>query len=368
MFRKMYMCIMIVAALGFFLGLTASADTLYWDGTGTTSTWNTAASWSTDPNAATPDPSAAPGASDIAYFNTSTVTTAQSFSFTSSPSFGGLVFNNLANVTMATNGPNRTLGIGAGGITVNSTVVGGVLIGYQTASYNLAIALQAPQTWTVNGAGVVFKNGALIGAGGDQTLTLDGTDQGVSIGDYRATTALDLSDGAGVLSLNKTGSGRYVVYGDNTYTGTTTISQGVWAIQTSNALGSTAGGTTVLSGGELALAGGVAVGNEPLTINGTGANTTSGLGALRASGNSSYAGLITLGSNAQIAAVNAATLTISNAGTITGDGFNLIVGGNNAGTVTINSVIGTGAGGVIVHGTGSGEPHRREHLHRRYKG
>ena len=346
--------VLIAAALGFCLGSTASAVTLYWDGTGTAtpSTWDTASSWSTDPNAATPDPAAPPGASDVAYFNTSTVTTAQAFSLTSSPSVAGLVFNNLANVTLTTSGINRQLNVGTGGITVNSTVVGGVYLGYQTSGYYLPIALQGTQTWTINGPDVRIKNGALIGAGGDQTLTLDGTDQGVSLGDYRAVSALDLSDGAGVLSLNKTGSGRWVIYGNNTYTGTTTISQGVWAIQTSNALGSTAGGTTVLSGGELSLAVGVAVGDEALTLNGSGADTANKLGALRAAGTSSYAGLITLGSDARIAAVNGATLTISNAGTITGDGFNLTVGGNNAGTVTINSNIGTGAGGLTLNGAG----------------
>ena len=351
MFRKMYMCIMIVAALGFFLGLTASADTLYWDGTGALPKWGTASNWSTDPNATTPDPSAAPGASDIAFFNISTVTTQQLVDMETSPSVQGLVFNQKGDrVLIRGNGTNRTLYLGASGITVNSSVTASTAyteVGSTAGGYNVAISLQGAQTWscdtTLTGNNLRITNTVSIGAGGAQTLTLAGAS------DYSAINAV-VSDGADVLSINKTGTGRWSLANANSYTGTTTVSQGVLYVTNGGGLGSTNVGTTVLDGGELLM--GASIGNEPLTLNGSGVNTTFGKGALRCStGSISYAGPITLGSDAQIGAVNTSTLTISNS--ITGTDTTLFVGGNNAGTVTINGAVSLGAGGLTADGPGS---------------
>ncbi len=73
-------------------------------------------------------------------------------------------------------------------------------------------------------------------------------------------------------------------------------------VQNSAALGSTAGGTTITSGGTLLLDGSggpLAIGAEALTLSGTG---YANLGALRNdSGNNSYAGDITLAADSRIA-------------------------------------------------------------------
>src|SRR5690242_19554760 len=55
-----------------------NATTIYWDGTGNNiAGWSNAAFWSTSSSATTPNPSAAPGANDIAVFNISSVNSAQ---------------------------------------------------------------------------------------------------------------------------------------------------------------------------------------------------------------------------------------------------------------------------------------------------
>ena len=299
-----------------------------------------------------------PSASDIAYFNATIVTTQQIVTLndggTPAATALGLVFDNpIDRVVIQTNGAYpRPLELGTSGIQVLSTSKT-VQFGSITAAYAVPILLQGSQTWTVDAAGTSIRNGASIGSGGNQTLTLSGIDTGATIGDNRIGAPNNdfLADGAAVLSINKTGSGRWLIYGNNTYTGTTTISEGVLFAATGTALGSTAGGTTVLSGGELLF--GSNIGNEAITINGSGQNDANSKGAMRCNGGTtSYGGLVTLGSDARIAAVNNSSLTLTNAGTITGSGYDLYVGGNDNGTVTINSNIGTGAGAVIADGPG----------------
>ena len=64
----------------------------------------------------------------------------------------------------------------------------------------------------------------------------------------------------------KTGSGTATLAGNNTYTGLTRVLEGTLVAAHNNALGSTAAGTTVASGAFLALAGGVTIAGEPLTL------------------------------------------------------------------------------------------------------
>ena len=100
------------------------------------------------------------------------------------------------------------------------------------------------------------------------------------------------------------------------------------------------------SGAALQLQGGIAVGSQPLTLNGTGVSND---GALRnVSGNNSWSGPVTLASASRINS-DAGTLTLS--GNITGSGQNLTVGG--AGNTVISGVIGTTTGSLTKDGTGT---------------
>ena len=138
-----------------------------------------------------------------------------------------------------------------------------------------------------------------------------------------------------------------ILSGANTYSGATTVNAGVLSVRHPSALGTTAGGTTVNTGGELQLQGGTAIGAESLTLNGSGA---SGNGALRnMSGNNSWAGNITVGSNSRIES-QAGQLTLG--GTITngGNGADLSVGG--AGNTFVSGVL-AGNGDLIKDGSGT---------------
>src|SRR6202022_775186 len=127
-----------------------------------------------------------------------------------------------------------------------------------------------------------------------------------------------LHDGGGPAvdgGLKKLGNGTLTLTGANAYTGATTVSAGVLNIQNATALGTTATGTSVSSGAALQIQGGIAVGAEALTLNGSGISSD---GALRnISGNNSWSGSLTLASASTIGS-DAGTLTLS--GTLTNRG------------------------------------------------
>ena len=231
---------------------------------------------------------------------------------------------------------------GAGTLTLNGAVSLGGGITIQNGTLFLGNTLSGPIS--VNG-------GTLdIGAGnrtvGAVTLTNDATITS-STGVLTSTSSFTLSSGtvSAILAGGSTGLTKTNAYGlvtltrSNSYTGTTTVSAGILNIQNSDALGSTAGGTTVSSGGTLQLQGGINVTNEALTLNGTGVNNAGTLN--NGSGNNTWGGTLTLAGTSRINS-EAGTLTISNASAITGSGFGLSVGGY--GNTKIDSAIQTGSG------------------------
>ncbi|MEY4939159.1 MAG: hypothetical protein RIQ93_894, partial [Verrucomicrobiota bacterium] len=221
---------------------------------------------------------------------------------------------------------------GSGGTSTSTNTV-------QMGAGKLTLGGNVTYDATNNPLGATLSGKLELGA--DRTFTIGNSSNAAA----DLTVSAVISDGFG---LTKAGSGTLVLSGANTYTGTTTVSAGVLNIQDNTALGTTAGGTSVTSGAALQIQGGITVGAEALTLNGTGVSSD---GALRnISGANTYGGLLTLGSATRINS-DADTLTLSNAGTITGSGFDLTVGG--AGNTSIASIIGTGAGTLTKDGAGT---------------
>lgn len=107
-----------------------------------------------------------------------------------------------------------------------------------------------------------------------------------------------------VNSINKAGAGRLSLTGDNTFSGTVNVNQGIVNVQRSTALGSPAGQTTVRQGATLEIEqttfGPVNIGLEQINVAGVGVSATGqyadAIGALRnVAGSNSLAGRIGIG-------------------------------------------------------------------------
>jgi len=160
----------------------------------------------------------------------------------------------------------------------------------------------------------------------------------------------DIADGGGgtVSIIQNSAKSKLILGGDNSYSGPTTVSAGVLNIQDGTALGTTDAGTSVASGAALQMQGGITVGAEALTLNGTGVSDD---GVLRnMDGVNTYGGALTLVGATRINS-DSGTLILSNAGAITGDGSALTVGGS--GDTTINSIIDTTTAALNKDGTGT---------------
>ena len=252
-------------------------------------------------------------------------------------------------------------------LSANSTTLLGHDKGLGTGTIELSFGASTTQTLASSDATAraltnnlnIYNNAVVFGqtTGGTGNLTISGT---VALGsdgsavtrtltvNNTTTTLSGIVSGGANNALSKAGTGTLVLSGANTYAGATTISAGALRASNATSLGTTAAGTTVASGAALELSGGISIGAEALNLSGTG---ISAAGALRnISGDNTFAGLITLGAASQINS-DSGNLTISYAGTITGSGFGLTIGGS--GNTSISSIIGTGAGTLIKNGTGT---------------
>src|SRR5262249_40282813 len=136
------------------------------------------------------------------------------------------------------------------------------------------------------------------------TLTLSGTTSAAAstsylltfggAGNTTVTGAINTVDGG----IRKEGTGTLTLARDNGYAGATDVTAGTLVVRNDGALGNFAGGTTVSNNAELQLSKlstDLSIGNESLTINGTGYNGGN-TGALHnVSGNNTYQGGVQLG-------------------------------------------------------------------------
>lgn len=190
-------------------------------------------------------------------------------------------------------------------------------------------------TWTPGGADTIARLAG--GAGGTVNLGANT----ITTGDANNTAFLGAVNGVGG-GLTKQGTGAFTLSGNNGYTGATLINAGTVILGNDNALGTTAGATTVAANAALDLGGRSIAFAENITLNGAG---IAGAGALINSGAAaSSAGSVTLGSASTIGvAGNSITLTgvISGNNNLTkvGPGTLTFQGGGantNTATTTVN--------------------------------
>jgi fibronectin-binding autotransporter adhesin len=202
---------------------------------------------------------------------------------------------------------------------------------------NGAIDASGSGALDLNNAGAVALSGS-----GARTLTLRG-----SSGDDNTLAAV-LGDSGGATSLAKSGAGKWVLTGNNTYSGGSTIAGGtlqVGAGGASGALGSgniTANGTLIFNRSGT-LTNGV--------ISGSGSVTVGGGGKVVLPGNNTYTGGTTISSGSTLqVGVGGATGSLSSGNGIINDGT-LIFDTTGSFSYLGNGLI-SGLGNVIMRGSG----------------
>ncbi|GGE87017.1 hypothetical protein GCM10011317_50150 [Niveispirillum cyanobacteriorum] len=227
--------------------------------------------------------------------------------------------------------------LGASGSTSGTSVASGATLAIGSAvtiaediSLSGTLSYTTSGTATLSGAVALAANPTISTTNGSGTLVISG-----------------VVSGSG--NLAKAGGGTLRLDGNNTYTGTTTVSVGYLLANHNNALGSTTAGTTVSSGASLGVGDGVTLA-ENLTVGGLGSSNT---GAIRFAGTSgTISGTIALTADT-VYAVTSGTLTVS--GVISGNNSGIsktgagtmILSGNN----TATGDLGVSAGTLVLSGT-----------------
>jgi autotransporter-associated beta strand protein len=204
------------------------------------------------------------------------------------------------NTVSVTDTTGRTLTIGSGS-TLRLGAIGGILRSATAGSVVVGDPGNAGEltTGTLAGADLVLTNGNATG-----TLTINSVIRNNDGG------AVDV-----VVNGASASGATTILAGANTYTGTTLVQVGALRVANNTGLGSVSGATTIQDGAAVELFGSITVGDEALSIIGTGTGSN---GALRnVSGTNTYGGLVTLVATAEIQADTGSTLIFDRPGSAT---------------------------------------------------
>ncbi|MBP7830352.1 MAG: autotransporter-associated beta strand repeat-containing protein [Kiritimatiellae bacterium] len=240
-------------------------------------------------------------------------------------------------------GYNLTFG-GAGNILVSSEI--GTGAGTVTKDGTGILTLTGASTFT--GAMTISAGTVQVGNNGTAgSVATASIVNNSALAFYRSDSLAYTGVISGTGAVTNRGAGTLTLTNNNSYSGATAIDAGYIRISHNNGLGTTAGNTTVASGGRLELTNNITVA-ENLVLNGTGGL----LGALRSiAGNNTVSGTISLNSAASIGVAND-QLTVSGAisggNTLTkyGTGTLKLTGASSySGATTVS------AGTLIANGT-----------------
>lgn len=261
-----------------------------------------------------------------------------------------------------------------GSATSTSSVIdlGGATLLYQggNSTSNRVLNLTSSATVEASGSGALVLTSTITGTTGAKVFTLAGTSTGTN------TISGNIVNGSGTTALTKAGIGTWILSGNNTYTGATTITAGL--LKASNIVvsagNSNLGNATsavilgdLTNSGTLSYTGNSATYTRGFTVNAGGGGldvATPGQTLTVNTGNVSTAGRFSFTGpgNVTIASTISGTGSLAQNGTgkLTLSGSNSYSGGTfvNSGTVSAanNNAMGTGAitvnGGVFLIETG----------------
>jgi fibronectin-binding autotransporter adhesin len=289
----------------------------------------------------------------------------------------GVIQDGVSTYGITKNGDGKLILSGANTYDGTTTISNGSL----RAAHNTALGATTGDTTVASGAALELIGGITIASGED--LTLVGTGESSTTGALRnisgdnayngnitlSTSAVRINSDSGTLTIGgtisngsigltfggagnitvngvigngagtvtKDGAGTLTLTADNTYTGATTISDGIVAITHANALGTTANASTVASGATLSISNGITI-PEAITISGTGDGS---VGAIRFTGGANtYSGAIVLGANATISSTGTGGTTFGGTINASSSGAQSLTISTSTDDLTISGVIG----------------------------
>ena len=278
-------------------GCLSKGAVIVWDGGGMDANWTTANNWSNN---------AAWNSSNDASF-ASSFASGTAINLNGSKTVNSLIITTASDFSLN----HDTLTLTSGDLTRTAAT--------GTTTLNNAVTLGNSATWNITGS--LISNGIISGAE----------------------------------SLTKTGSGTLTLTAANTYTGDTTLSDGILNLRNSAALGNSSGNTVVNDGGELQLQDGISVSSgETLSLTGIGSGGADGAALRNISGDNTWAGNITLQNDTGPVRISSdsGNLTL---GTISESGNrnkNLIFGG--PGNVLVTGIISGGGRDISLTKEGAG--------------